>query len=267
MFNKELVIIRGGGDISTGIIQKFHRAGFRVLVLETKQPLAIRKTVALCQAVYDKKVKVEDVVATLVEDLEGIETCWKNNEVPIIIDPAGQWIEKLKPSCVVDAILAKKNLGTHIDMASAVIGTGPGFSAGVDVDIVIETMRGHDLGRLIMKGETFPNTGIPGEIGGKSADRVIHAPNEGEIKIIKNIGDIVEKGQPVVQVGETIVNAPFTGLIRGMIENGLVVKNGLKIADIDPRTDVDCYTISDKARNIGGSALEAFLYINNGGLK
>jgi len=264
-FSSQIIVVRGGGDLATGVVQKFFRAGFPVVILETSAPTAIRRSVALCEAVYDGFAKVEDMICRRVSAVDELESCWRQDTIPLVIDPAGETIRQIQPSAVIDAIIAKRNLGTHRgvapwDMAPITIALGPGFCAGEDVDVVIETMRGHDLGRLIFNGCAAANTGIPGEIGGKSAQRVIHAPASGIVNHKKQIGDIVENGEVLCAVGETEVRAPFTGLLRGLIREGLSVPKGMKIADIDPRTDTDWRTISDKARCLGGAALEAFLF-------
>ena len=256
-----IVIIRGGGDLATGVIQKFHRSGFRLLVLEKEKPSAIRRTVALCEAVYTGNAQVEDVCCTRIESLSELDGCFKRAQVPILVDPGAESIAQLKPAAVIDAILAKRNLGTHKDMAPVTIALGPGFCAGVDVSAVIETNRGHDLGRLILKGSAQNDTGIPGEIGGKGAQRVIHAPAAGELRHIRSIGDVLEEGEAICEINGEVIMAPFKGLLRGLIREGLQVPRGMKIADMDPRLDVDWRTISDKARCLGGAALEAFYYL------
>ncbi len=258
-----LIIVRGAGDLATGVIQKFHRCGFPVLALEVSQPTAIRTTVALSQAVYNGRAQVEDVVATAISNLSQLAEVHNRGEVAILVDPAGESIQTLNPICVIDAILAKKNLGTHREMAPITIALGPGFTAGTDVDVVIETVRGHNLGRLMFNGTALPNTGIPGVIGGKGAQRVIHAPATGQVVHCHQIGDVVQEGEVVLIVGGVPSLAPFTGLLRGLIPQGLEVPKGMKIADIDPRLDVDWHTISDKARALGGGALEAFLIRRN----
>lgn len=184
-------------------------------------------------------------------------------DIAVIIDPHGDTIKKLNPLAVVDAILAKKNLGTNIQMAPITVGIGPGFSAGIDVNIVIETMRGHDLGRLIFSGEAKKNTGIPGVIKGYGKERVIYSEVDGIIKNIKDIGDIVEKDEIIALIDNIEVKSPLTGILRGLIRSGYQVPKGFKVGDVDPRKDQqqNCHTISDKARNIGGSALEAVLYL------
>ena len=273
----DIVVIRGGGDIATGVIQKFYRSGFKILVLEVEKPTAIRRNVALCEAVYTGSSKVEDVSCKRISSLSELATCYENDIVPVLVDPGGEIISNIKPAAVIDSILAKRNLGTHKQMAPVTIALGPGFRAGVDVDVVIETVRGHDLGRLILEGHAKPNTGMPGEIGGKSTERVIYAPIAGKVRQIRQIGEIVEAGEVVCEiVGKasekmakmtevtevTAVTTNFTGLLRGIIRE-LEVPKGMKIADIDPRLDINWQTISDKARCLGGATLEAFLYMRS----
>ena len=258
-----VIIIRGGGDLATGVVQKFFRAGFHVVILETPAPTAIRRSVALCEAVYDGVSQVEDVVCRKVSGLDGLAPCWDAGEVPLLVDSEGEAIREIGAAAVVDAIIAKYNTGTKRDMAEITIALGPGFYAGEDVHAVIETMRGHDLGRLILQGSALPDTGTPGDIEGKSAQRVIHAPVAGIVRPDKKIGEIAEHNEVLLYVGKTEVFAPFTGLLRGMIRAGAGVYEGIKIADIDPRLDVDWRTISDKARCLGGAALEAYFYLSN----
>ncbi len=252
------IVLRGGGDLATGVAQKFARAGLRLLILETQRPTAIRRGVSLCEAVYEGFSCVEDVCCQRVGTLAEIEGVWERGRIPLLVDPAGEAIYDLKPHAVVDGILAKRNLGTCREMAPITIGLGPGFSAGEDVDIAVETMRGHDLGRLIFSGSAMPDTGIPGVIGGKDAERVLYAPVAGEVRHFRAIGVRVANGEVLLSIGNEAVAAPFDGLVRGLIREGLSVKSGMKIADIDPRLDVDWRTISDKARCIGGGALEAY---------
>jgi len=257
-----IVVIRGGGDLATGVIQKFHRSGLKVVVLETGKPTAIRRTVSLCEAVYDGHASVEDVSCVRITSLSQVETCHEQGTVPLLIDPSSESVAQLKPTALIDAIMAKRSLGTHKGMAPLTIALGPGFCAGEDVHAVIETKRGHDLGRLILRGRALPDTGIPGDINGKSAERVIRAPTAGEVRHFRKIGDILEAGETLCEISGTTVTAPFRGLLRGLIREGLHVPAGMKIADIDPRTDIDWRTISDKARCIGGAALEAFFYLS-----
>lgn len=258
-----IVVVRGGGDLATGVIQKLYRSGFKVVILETAIPLAIRRTVSLCSAVYHGKYKVEDMEAVFISNVSECTNIWEKNQLPVLIDPTGESVEQLQPTVVVDAILAKKNLGTNKEMAPIVIALGPGFSAPEEVDIVIETMRGHQLGRLYFEGAALPNTGVPGEIGGKSAERVVHSPASGTVRHVRKIGDTVKKNDLLFFVNQVEVRSPLDGVLRGLISNTIQLKKGLKCADIDPRSpeEVDCYTISDKARALGGGVLEGILYL------
>lgn len=304
--NNLLIICRGAGDLATGIIHRLHRAGHRVIALETDYPAAIRRQVSFCEAVYDGSAVVEGVTARLVPaladaetdtetysgendtpaahivsekwDSSAIEAVLEAGEVPLLIDQKGESIALLKPDVVVDAIIAKKNLGTTIDMAPLVIGVGPGFTAGQDVHLVIESMRGHNLARIITDGMAQPNTGVPGNIAGFTSERVIHAPAAGYIHDVRKIGDIVQKGDEIARIypdkesydnalSEYVpVNATITGIIRGLIREGYYFRKGFKIADIDPRESeiTNCFTISDKARSIAGSVLEAVSAFEHG---
>jgi len=259
--DKKTIIIRGGGDLATGVVQKFVRTGFNVLILEVKTPTAIRRSVALCEAAYDGYAKVEDIECRKIESPEDAEQCWRNGITALLIDPDGKCINEIKPAAVIDAIIAKRNLGTSLSMADITIALGPGFNAGEDVHAVIETKRGHDLGRLILKGSAAPDTGIPGEIAGESMLRVIRAPQEGVIVHRKQIGDIVKQGEILFTINDHEIQAPINGLLRGLIRENIKVNKGMKVADIDSRTDVDWRGISDKARCIGGAALEAYFYL------
>jgi len=263
MGTNNLIIVRGGGDIATGTIHRLHQAGFRELVLETEHPAAIRRQVALSEAVYDGAAVVEGVKAVRLDTLSQMDQVIRDGNVPLIVDPEGKTIRELKPVVVVDAILAKKNLGTTRGMAPLTVGLGPGFTAGSDVDVVIETMRGHNLGRIIRGGSALPNTGIPGNIGGYTAERVMHAAAAGIFHNVRAIGDVVEKGDEIawIETGEkkhVPVKATLTGIIRGLLREGYPVTEGFKLADIDPRQSelANCFTISDKARCIAGSVLE-----------
>ena len=274
MKKKDLIVVRGAGDLATGTIHRLKKAGFRLLVLEAEHPAAIRRQVALSEAVYAGSARVEDVEAVRMDvDLaekknrkelleQEMERIWKKDGVPVLVDPAGLSIAALRPAVVVDAILAKKNLGTTKEMAPLVIALGPGFTAGEDVDVVIETKRGHNLGRVIRSGSAVPNTGIPGIIGGYGKERVMHAQAEGLLRNVASIGDIVEARAVIAEIetenGTVPVEASLSGLLRGLIRDGYPVTKGFKIADIDPRQEElqNCFTISDKARCIAGSVLE-----------
>lgn len=261
--SETIVAVRGGGDLATGVIQKLVHAGFKVVVLETAKPLAIRRTVSLCTAIFQGKQKVEDIEAILISSIEECDLSWEKNQIPIMVDPTGESLIALQPIVLIDAILAKKNLGTCKTMAPITIALGPGFSAPEDVDVVIETMRGHYLGRLYVDGSAIPNTGIPGEIGGKSAERVIHSPASGNVQHVKKIGDVVKKGEVLFYIGQVAVQSPLDGVLRGLISDEVECQTGLKCGDVDPRPveQVDCYTISDKARALGGAVLESVLWM------
>ena len=279
MNKKILIICRGGGDLATGIVHRLFRAGFPVLVLETDSPAAIRRQVSFSEAVYDGTATVEGVTAERIASANraSVNHVLEEGRVPILVDPEGSSIPLLKPDIVVDAIIAKKNLGTAKEMAPLVIGVGPGFTAGEDVDLVVESMRGHNLARIFTTGSALPNTGIPGNIGGFTKERVLHAEADGYMKNIRKIGDIVEKGEEIARIYEKMtedgtfsgsyvsVEASISGIIRGLIREGYHFQKGFKIADIDPRESelANCFTISDKARSIGGSVLEAVCgYVN-----
>ena len=267
---KPLVVVRGGGDLATGTIHKLYEEGYRVAVLETEHPACIRRQVSFCEAIYEGKIEVEGVTAVHIEEAEedalynAVEKAWARGEIPVLKDPSGHVIETLQPEVVVDAILAKRNLGTTKEMAPLTIGLGPGFTAGQDVDIVIETMRGEHLGKVYRTGSAIPNTGIPGVIAGYSTVREIHAPASGKFQPRKRIGDMVKTDEvlgviiPEEQQGEVPVFASMTGLLRGMIKEGYLVKKGLKIMDIEPRMDEKelCFLISDKAKCIGESVYQ-----------
>ena len=257
-----MIIVRGAGDISTGTICRLFRAGFPVLALESDRPSAIRRKVALSEAAYDGTAAVEDVTAVRIDSVEQAKGILQQGKVPLLVDPAGESIRQLKPAVVVDAILAKKNLGTRMDMAPLTIALGPGFEAGRDVHYVIETMRGHNLGRIIASGCAMPNTGIPGVIAGYGAERVIHSPASGIFRAQREIADEVRAGETIgtVETGEERipVQTKIPGILRGIIRDGFSVTKGFKLADVDPRLEEkeNCFTISDKARCIAGSVLE-----------
>ena len=256
-----IVVVRGGGDLATGVIHKLHRCNIKVVVLECEHPTAIRRTVSFCNAVFENEMVVEDVKCRLAYNIEEIYQILEDGDIPLIIDEKCKIIKDIKPVAVIDAIIAKKNIGTSIDMAPITIALGPGFEAGKDVHAVIETKRGHNLGRIIYEGFAAKNTGIPGEIKGYSKERVIHSPCEGIINNISEIGDYVEQNQIIATVGNENVYASLSGILRGIIYDKTYVKKGLKIADIDPREEElqNCYKISDKARCIAGGTLEALL--------
>jgi xanthine dehydrogenase accessory factor len=259
-----LVIIRGGGDLATGVVVRLFRAGFLVMILEIDHPTVIRLPVSFAGAVYEGKIIVEEIEAVLISSWEEVEKITKLNKVPVFVDPKGSCIKKLSPTVLVDAILAKRNLGTKINQAPLVIGLGPGFTAGKDVDAVIETKRGHNLGRVIYQGQTVPDTGVPGEVGGESKRRLLRAPADGKIIPLHKIGDLVKTEEVIAEVEGVPLKAEISGVLRGLIYPKSWVIKGMKVGDIDPRGIREyCFTVSDKARSLGGAVLEAICaYLN-----
>ena len=258
IFNN-LIIIRGAGDLATAIAIRLHNSGFRVVCLEVAKPTVIRRTVSFAQAVFEGQACVEGVHARLVS-IDDVDKVFSEDFVPVLIDPSGDAIRILHPAVLIDAIIAKRNLGTTRNMAPFTVALGPGFVAGEDVDCVVETARGHNLARLIYSGSAAPNTGIPGNIEGFTSERVIHSPCSGTFRSVKKIGDIVAKGDVIADVNGMPVFATIDGMIRGLLHDGLDVPEHFKIADIDPRgSRADYLTCSDKARALGGAVLEAVM--------
>jgi len=252
-----IVVIKGGGDLATGIAHRLHKSGVCVVITELAQPTVIRRTIAFAQAVFSGEVTVEGVTGRRVT-VDEIWPTLAEGAIPVVIDAAGACISRLTPWGVVDAIVAKTNTGTALTDAPVVIGVGPGFTAGQDVHAVVETARGHDLGRVYYEGAALANTGIPGDIGGYTIERLVRAPAEGIFQSMRAIADIVTAGETVAMVNEVPVTATIDGVLRGLLHDGLRVYKGMKIGDIDPRCRKEhCFTISDKARAIGGGVLEA----------
>ena len=258
----ELVIgVKGAGEMASGVAWRLYRANMKkIFLMEIEKPLAVRREVSFCEAVRSGRKTVEGVEAVLVRDSDDFPEAWKQGKIPVLMDPRWESVARVKPDAIVDAILAKRNIGTRKEEAALVVGLGPGFEAGKDVHAVIETQRGHDMGRVITSGGAAPNTGVPGEIGGHSAKRVIKAPIGGVFHGVRSIGDIVEEGEIVGYVDGDVVRAGLNGVVRGLIANETAVTRGLKLGDVDPRAEVrHCITISEKARAIGGGVLEALL--------
>lgn len=262
-----LVVIRGAGDMGTGVAVRLWRAGFDVVALESPCPLAVRRTVSFSEAVYDGRAEVEGIGSARAASVDGARDLLKRDLVPVLVDPDGTTMDALRPDAVVDAILAKRNTGTHADMAPLVIGLGPGFVAGEDVHAVVETNRGPNLGRVFWLGSAEADTGRPSPIQGHSETRVLRAPVDGELRGLRQIGDIVDEGEPIALVGDVPICAPFRGLIRGLLRSGTRATVGLKIGDVDPRLDPQlCYRVSDKSLAIAGGVLEALLGYRSGRL-
>ena len=261
LFDSVPVCLRGGGDLASGVAYRLVRAGFPVVVLELPEPLVIRRTVAFAQAVYTGEVQVEELTGRRVGDAAEALAEAHAGRVAVLVDPAGESIGTLAPAVVVDARLLKTNPGDiRLDLAPLVVALGPGTTARVDCHAVIETMRGHHLGRVLWQGSAQPNTGVPGAVGGRTADRVLRAPEDGVLESWAQIGDPVTAGQTVATVGGAPVASPFDGVLRGLLHDGLVVTAGLKIGDVDPRgVREHCFTISEKTLAVGGGVLEAIL--------
>ena len=252
------ILIRGAGDLATGIASRLYGAGHQILMTEIEVPLTVRRTVALSRAVYEGSARIEEMEGFLAEDRESALAVMERGDIAVMTDPGMVCRKWFQPDVVVDAILAKKNLGTEITDAPFVVGVGPGFTAGHDCNCVVETKRGHTLGNIIWRGSAIPNTGVPGNVGGYTIERLIRAGADGRIEPKVQIGDYVERGQIVALTGGVPVYAQMSGIVRGMLQEGVHVWKNLKIGDIDARTEVShCYTISDKARAIGGGVLEA----------
>jgi len=259
-----LILIRGAGDLASGIALRLFRSGFSVVMTDLPHPTSIRRTVSFSEAIVRGETTVEDVMATRAESAAEALKLLNDGVIPVLADPECACRTELKPHVVVDAILAKRNLGTKISDAPIVIGVGPGFTVGEDCHAVVETMRGHTLGRVIYEGSALPNTNIPGLIGGFAGERVLRAPADGTFRSVASIGHIIKEGDTVGYVGDTPMKCTLSGVLRGLIADGTMVHKGMKSGDVDPRGDVSyCQTASDKALAIGGGVLEAILHFSN----
>ena len=257
-----MIVIKGAGDLASGVAVRLAHCGYPIVMTDLLHPTSIRRTVCFSEAILKGTFTVEDVTAEYASDIRAIPAIHEREHIAVLSDPEANCIKSLHPEVVVDAILAKRNIGTSIEDAPIVIALGPGFTAGVDCHAVIETMRGHDLGRVIIAGSAEPNTGIPGNISGFTTERVLRAPIDGIFSELHHIGDIVEKGEPVATVNGEIICATLSGVIRGLLPTGTPVHDGMKSGDIDPRpVQAHCYTVSDKARAIAGGVLEAILML------
>lgn len=257
-FNHVRVLVRGGGDLASGVIYRLHRAGFPVVVTELPAPLFVRRTVSFGEAVYAGSIAIEGVVARQAENISDVEKHWAEDVVPVLVDPDGVYVAALNPVVIVDARMAKTNLGTGIHDALMVIGLGPGFTAEVDCHAVVETNRGHDLGRVIWKGSAEADTGEPGVVEGKTHSRVLRSPADGYVQGQVAIGDRVEAGQVLATVSDQPVVAMFSGVVRGLIHEQVCLEKGMKIGDLDPRAKREvCFSISDKSLAVGGGVVEA----------
>ncbi|MCB9136865.1 MAG: EF2563 family selenium-dependent molybdenum hydroxylase system protein [Caldilineaceae bacterium] len=262
--SETLIVVKGGGDLAGGVIRRLKRAGFPLIVTELAAPLFVRRTVSFGEAVYAGRVEIEGIAAQHAATPEEAQKLATTAVVPVLVDPRAAVVDALRPAVVVDAVMAKHNTGTHMNDAPLVIALGPGFTAGEDCHVVVETMRGHNLGRLIYAGAAQPNTGTPGIVGGHGAERVLRAPAAGHVEAYVAISERVRQDQRIAAVAGKEVRAPFDGVLRGIIHPSVMVTPGMKIGDVDPRGSVDhCFTISDKALAIGGAVLEAVLAWKN----
>lgn len=255
------VLIKGAGDLASGVAMAFHQSGFLVLMTEVEQPTVIRRSVAFANSIYEGKMEIEGITGIHVNE-DNYSNYLEKGNIGIIIDPVGSIKDKYKPDVIVDAILAKKNLGTRIDDAPIVIGCGPGFVVGKDCHLVIETKRGHYLGKIIGEGSAIENSGIPGIIEGRGIERVLYSPVAGKVEHLKKLGDIVEQDDIILKVDGVPVKSPFKGVLRGLIVEGMIVPEAMKIGDVDPRLYPEyCFTISEKAMAIGRAAVEGTLLL------
>lgn len=264
--NERLVIVRGAGDLASGVIARLFMSGFPVMALEAAEPLAVRRGASFSEAVREGRTEVEGIVASRAGSKAECRELLGRGLVPILVDPDAGCLAEFHPLCLVDAIMAKGDSGTRRSMAPIVIGLGPGYAAGREVDAVVETMRGHDLGRVILEGKALPDTGCPGEIGGKSQERVLRAPRGGRLETRCAIGDRVDAGALIATIrssgGAADIRASFRGMLRGILPDGMEVEAAMKVGDIDPRCELShCFTISDKARAVAGGVLEALLHL------
>ena len=258
-----LVLIKGAGDLATGTAVRLYRAGIPVVMTEVAQPTAVRRTVAFSQCMYDGAAQVEGISARRAEDAGAARRALERGEVPVLCDPEAAILRELPFDGVVDAILAKRNLGTAITDAPVVLALGPGFTAGVDCHGVVETMRGHDLGRLLTRGSAAPNTGVPGDVGGYTTQRIIRAGRDGIFRPVAHIGDTVSEGDVVATVEGQPMRCTISGVLRGILSDGTPVFRGMKAGDVDPRGKREyCDTVSDKALAVGGGVLEAVLALS-----
>jgi len=258
LFGDQLIIVRGGGDLGTGVVSRLHRAGFPVVVLEIAEPLAIRRAVSFASAVDEGAITVEGTEAKLTDSVADALESARPGTVAVMVSP--ELPPELRGLAVVDARLAKRNIDTGIEQAPLVVGLGPGFTAGHDCHAVVETARGPHLGRVLWEGPALADTGVPGVVGGESSRRVIRATTAGRVRWSAQIGDIVEAGQLLGHIEDEPVTSAIGGVVRGLIAEGRAVSTALKIADIDPRAEVAaCFEISDKALAVGGGVLEAIL--------
>jgi xanthine dehydrogenase accessory factor len=258
------ILVRGGGDLASGVIFRCARAGWEVFVTELEQPLAVRRKVSFSQAVYDGIIEIEGLKAERADSYRQAEDIIKLGKIPVLVDPSCESRHELRPDIIIDARMTKRPPELPFPSAVFMIGLGPGFSAGVNCQAVIETIRGPFLGRVIWDGSAELNTGVPDTVGAYRDERVLRSPDDGRIFAIAQIGDQLKPGQLVALVAGKSIYSPFEGVLRGLIQDGLYVSKGMKVGDVDPRNDPRlCRLVSEKALAVGGGVLEAILSWNN----
>jgi xanthine dehydrogenase accessory factor len=261
--DQPLILLRGGGDLGTGAALRLHRASYRVLITELAQPLVIRRAVAFASAIYDGSIGVEGVIAQRIDQLDQADRVWSIDHIPVLADPDRSISARWQPAVLVDAIMAKINVGTHLHEAPIVIALGPGFTVGLDCHAIIETNRGHNLGRVYYQGSAEVDTGRPGKIGGEDNKRTLRAPIEGLFRAEKKIGDKVVAGDVIARIGSFSIKTEIDGVVRGVLHNDVAVAAGAKVADVDPRGEASyCFSVSDKAWAVGGGVLEAVMFLS-----
>ena len=255
-----LVLLRGGGDLGTGVAARLWRSGFSVIVVEIAQPLAVRRLVSLAEAVYEGEVAIEDLHGRRAKDTEAARTILEEGDIPVLIDPSAESRHALNPSAIVDARMTKSAPSLPMDSAPILVGLGPGFEAGANVHAVVETSRGHQMGRVTWEGAALSDTGVPDPVRGHDVDRVLRAPASGVFEPVAEIGTLVSSGAVLCEVSGIALAAPFDGALRGLLHDGIEIEAGVKVGDLDPRQDLAlCSLISDKSLAVGGGVLEALL--------
>lgn len=253
-------LLRGGGDLASGVAARLHRVGFQLLVTEIEQPLAVRRLVALAEAVYADRVEVEELVGARIEQVEEAPTAWERGEIPVLVDPQARALDSLQFDALIDARMRKRSPEGGTDSVPFVVGLGPGFTAGEHCHAVVETNRGHHMGRVIWRGRAQADTGVPEPVRGYDVDRVLRAPVDGKLVGRVSLAARVAEGETIAEIDGVPLAAPFDGVLRGLLHDGLRVQDGVKVGDLDPRGDPRyCYEISDKALAVGGGVLEALL--------
>jgi xanthine dehydrogenase accessory factor len=256
----KIVAIRGGGDLASGVALRLHRAGFSMILLEREYPLTVRRNVAFGQAVFDGKTQVAEVNARKVASMDEAFRAINEGAIPVIVEPGDTFLENLKAQVIVDGRMLKRRVPSLMDKTKLLIGIGPGFTVDQNCHAVIESQRGHNLGRVLWLGSAAADSGVPGSIANQNVDRVLRSPADGWLNSDKKIGDSVQRGETIANVGESEIIAAFDGILRGLIHENVALKSGMKIGDLDPRNDVSYVnSVSDKALAIGGGVLEAIL--------